>query len=114
MAMTPEKRVKKVVREQLDALGAYHFMPATGGYGKSGVPDIVGCFRGKFFAIECKAGAGKTTPLQEKALKDIWAAGGIQAVVNEANMHEIGWLLGAPRKNPQQLEIDFGDDDDLT
>lgn len=42
------KRVKEAVRKQLRSVGAYHFFPATGGYGKSGVPDIVGCFRGKF------------------------------------------------------------------
>ena len=56
MAMTPEAKVKKKVVEQLKALNAYYFFPATGGYGKSGVPDIVGCYKGKFFGIECKAG----------------------------------------------------------
>ena len=71
MAMTPEKRVKEAVRKQLRSVGAYHFFPATGGYGKSGVPDIVGCFRGKFFGIECKAGNNKPTPLQEKNLQEI-------------------------------------------
>ena len=56
MAMTPEAKVKKVVVKQLKELGAYYFFPATGGYGKSGVPDIVGCYKGMFFGIECKAG----------------------------------------------------------
>jgi hypothetical protein len=42
MAMTPEGKVKKKIVEQLKALGCYYFFPATGGYGKSGVPDIVG------------------------------------------------------------------------
>ena len=55
MAMTPEAKVKKKVAEQLRALKAYYFYPVTGGYGKSGVPDIVGCYNGKFFGIECKA-----------------------------------------------------------
>ena len=40
MAMTPEAKVKKKIVEQLKALGCYYFFPATGGYGKSGVPDI--------------------------------------------------------------------------
>ena len=52
MAMTPEAKVKKVVSKQLKELGAYYFYPATGGYGRSGVPDIVGCYRGMFFGIE--------------------------------------------------------------
>ena len=40
MAMTPAK-VKKKVAEQLRPQ-RYYFYPVTGGYGKSGVPDIVG------------------------------------------------------------------------
>ena len=54
--MTPEAKVKRVITNQLKELGAYYFYPATGGYCRSGVPDIVGCYRGRFFGIECKAG----------------------------------------------------------
>jgi hypothetical protein len=36
--MTPEAKVKRVITNQLKALGAYYFYPATGGYGRSGVP----------------------------------------------------------------------------
>ena len=49
--MTPEAKVKKKVVEQLKKLGAYYFYPMTHGYGKSVVPDIVGCFESKFFGI---------------------------------------------------------------
>ena len=89
MAMTPEAKVKKIVVKQLKELGAYYFFPATGGYGKSGVPDIVGCYRGRFFGIECKAGKNKPTALQEKNLTDISIAGGISMVVNEENMDDV-------------------------
>lgn len=93
MAMTPEAKVKKVVVQQLKDLGAYYFYPVTGGYGGSGVPDIVGCINGIFFGIECKAGRNKPTPLQLKNLKDIETAGGIALVVNEENMRDIAQLL---------------------
>lgn len=93
MAMTPEAKVKKVVAQQLRELKAYYFYPATGGYGRSGVPDIVGCYKGKFFGIECKAGKNKPTALQEKNLKDITESNGIALVVNEANMRNITELL---------------------
>tara|TARA_R110000796_G_scaffold9801_2_gene33219 strand:+ start:69 stop:374 length:306 start_codon:yes stop_codon:yes gene_type:complete len=93
MARTPEAKVKKVVADQLKGLGAYYFYPATGGYGKSGVPDIVGCYQGKFFGFECKAGGNKVTALQEKNLKDIDEARGLALVINEENMHDIGYLL---------------------
>lgn len=93
MAMTPEAKVKKVVVQQLKDLGAYYFYPVTGGYGGSGVPDIVGCIDGIFFGIECKAVRNKPTPLQLKNLKDIETAGGIALVVNEENMRDIAQLL---------------------
>ena len=94
MATTPEAKVKKKVVDQLKALGAYYFYPVTGGYGASGVPDIVGCFKGKFFAIECKAGKNKPTPLQEKNINAIAAQGGAVLVVNEENMAGVtSWLL---------------------
>lgn len=94
MASTPEAKVKKVVVTQLKALGAYYFYPVTGGYGGSGVPDIVGCFKGKFFAIECKAGKNKPTPLQEKNIAAIRAQNGAAIVVNEDNMHEVtSWIV---------------------
>ena len=51
MAMTPEGKVKQVVGRKLKQLGAYYFFPATGGYGRSGVPDIIGCLDGMVFGI---------------------------------------------------------------
>ena len=93
MAATPEKKVKKCITDQLKKLGAYYFCPMSGGFGKSGVPDIIVCFRGYFVAIEAKAGKNTTTELQERNLKEIREAGGIAVVVNESNMHNITNLL---------------------
>ncbi len=91
--MTPEAKVKKVVVKQLRALGAYYFYPVTGGYGRSGVPDIVGCYQGKFFGIECKAGKNTPTPLQQINLDDIEKQKGIALIVNEKNMHSVRDLI---------------------
>lgn len=93
MAMTPEKRVKSAVVKQLKELGAYYFYPVTGGYGASGVPDIVGCYYGRFFAFECKAGKNKPTALQQKNIDQIETMKGIVAVINEENMHEVRCIL---------------------
>ena len=87
--MTPEAKVKKKVREVLKALGAYYVMPITGGYGNSGAPDFVVCFNSGFIGIECKAGKGKTTALQEKNLAQIRSAGGLAIVINEENINEL-------------------------
>ena len=89
MTMTPEAKVTKKVVAQLKEMGAYYFYPVTGGYGVSGVPDIVGCYRGMFFGIECKAGSNKPTPLQDKNLTDIKKQRGIAVVINEKNIDGI-------------------------
>jgi hypothetical protein len=93
MAATPESKVKKVVTQHLKALGAYYFYPVTGGFGASGVPDIVGCYHGHFFGIECKAGKNKPTDLQLKNLQDIKNNGGIAVVINEENMNDVPSIL---------------------
>jgi Holliday junction resolvase len=74
-------------------MGAYYFYPATGGYGSSGVPDIVCCLNGRFIGIECKAGKGKTTALQDKNLHEIREAGGTALVVNEENVDQLTKIL---------------------
>ena len=95
--MTPEGKVKARVKKILDSIGAYYFMPATGGYGRSGVPDIVGCLNGVFFAIECKANGGKPTALQLREIDRINAVGGFAIVVDEDNaelLESLPKLLG--------------------
>ena len=94
MAMTPEAKVKKKCVAYLKSIGAYYFFPATGGYGKSGVPDIVGCYKGKFFGIECKAGTNKPPELQKLQLKLLADAGVIAMVINENTLHSMEYLLG--------------------
>ena len=89
MADTPEKKVKNKVVAILKAYGAYYFYPVTGGYGMSGVPDIVGCMNGRFIAIECKAGKNKPTELQQQNLDRIKGCGGYALVINEDNTHEV-------------------------
>jgi hypothetical protein len=93
MASGPEVKVKRLVVAQLKALGAYYFYPVMGGYGASGVPDIVGCYKGRFFGIECKAGKNRPTDLQKKNLEQIIGAGGLALVVNEDNVAKVAELL---------------------
>jgi hypothetical protein len=86
MALTPEKKVKNKVVQILKQYEAYYFFPATYGMGRSGVPDIICCYRGCFIGIECKAGSNKPTPLQERELTAIKEAGGLSCVLNESNL----------------------------
>jgi hypothetical protein len=91
--MTPEKKVKAKVVNVLKGYGAYYFYPVAGGYGAAGIPDIVGCYNGRFFAIECKAGKGKTTALQDKNIAQIHGQAGYAIVVNEDNISDVDKLM---------------------
>jgi Holliday junction resolvase len=84
--MTPEAKVKANVKKILTKYGVYYINPSTGGYGSSGAPDIVACYKGVFIGIECKANGNLPTALQNKNLDDIKQCGGIAMVVNETNI----------------------------
>ena len=85
MASTPEKKVKDKVVSILKSEGVYYFFPATHGFGRSGVPDIVCCVDGAFLAIECKAGGNKPTTLQTREIDAIRNNKGVAIVVDEKN-----------------------------
>lgn len=100
MAQTPEGKVKTAVKKILDTQGVYHFSPAANGYGRVGVPDIICCVDGYFLAIECKAGKGKTTALQDRELAAITAAGGAAAVVHEDSVDIVSSLIWGLKSRP--------------
>jgi hypothetical protein len=89
MAITPEKKVKQKVVKVLDEIGAYYFYPVSGGYGASGVPDVVACFKSRFIGIECKAGKNVPTALQLKNLAQITKNGGYSLVIHENNIDDL-------------------------
>lgn len=94
---TPEKKVKDKVVKILKEFGAFYFYPVSGGYGTSGVCDIVVCYRGKFIGIECKAGSNMPTALQAKIINQIQSAGGMAVVIREDNIEFVRTLLEGVR-----------------
>jgi len=92
--VTPEGKVKQKVKKYLTEMGCYYAMPATGGYGLSGTPDFLVCYRGMFVAIECKAGKNVPTALQLAALDRITGAGGLALVIDESNVDDLKELFG--------------------
>jgi len=85
MGMTPEGKVKKKVKEYLVSIGAWYYMPVSNGMGRSGCPDILICYKGRFMAFETKA-PGKlknTTPNQDREIAGINKAGGMAIVVDD-------------------------------
>ena len=83
MAATPESKVKKACVAVIEHFGAHYFFPPANGYGRAGILDIIVCYKGKFLAVECKAGYNKLTALQEREIEAIHKAGGTALVIRE-------------------------------
>lgn len=90
---TPEAKVKAKVKKILDDIGAYHFSPMTAGFGMSGVPDIIACYKGRFIGIECKAGKNEPTLLQKHNIREIERNQGLAIVINEDNIEALLTLV---------------------
>ena len=92
MATTPEGKVKNEIKKILKEYGdrVYWFMPAMGGFGKSGVPDFIICAGGYFIGVEVKYDKVKNPPteLQVKNLLGIYSAGGASMVADKDNLDE--------------------------
>ena len=93
MADTHEKKVKRKVMARLEKMRAYIVTPMTGGFGNSGVPDVLCCYKGRFIGIECKANGGKATALQIHNLISIEIAGGIALLINESNVDDLTKMI---------------------
>lgn len=77
-----ESTFKAKVIEFLKTMNrCWFFKVWGGGFQRAGIPDIVGCLNGKFFALELKSDSGKPTPLQLYTLGLINKAGGFTMVV---------------------------------
>ena len=110
---TPESKVKSAVVKILKDHGVYYFFPATHGYGRSGVPDIICCFDGEFLALEIKAGNNKPTALQEREMNRIFDAGGHAHVINEDEVAILDEWITLRRENKQSTKRIFKSHDKL-
>lgn len=87
MAATPENKVKAAIKQYLKAKGAWFCMPMGTGFGSSGIPDFLACYRGYFLAIEAKAPGKRnnTTDLQKMQIAGICEHGGRAVVIDDVS-----------------------------
>ena len=77
-----EKDIVNAIMKYLRSLPSCFCWKEHGGmYGTAGIPDIIACVDGRFYAFEVKTAMGKATPLQSATLRKITAAGGVAAIV---------------------------------
>lgn len=97
MAQTPEGAVKAKIKSWLKARNIWYSMPIGSGFGKSGVPDFLCCWDGRFLAIEAKAPGKRsnTTVMQDNEIIGIHKAGGMAIVVDDVSqLDELEVRLG--------------------
>lgn len=56
-----------------------------GMYGTAGIPDIIACVDGRFYAFEVKTETGKATELQKATIRKIQRAGGMAVIVRSVS-----------------------------
>ena len=81
-----EKDIVAKIKAYLKTVPRCFFWKEHGGqYGTAGIPDIIACIEGHFFAFEVKTEKGKPTALQTVTIRKILEAGGTAAVVRSVD-----------------------------
>ncbi len=83
--MSEKELVAKILRYLKTVPGCFAWKTHGGMYGTAGLPDIVCCIDGRFYAFEVKTPEGKLTKLQEATIRKILACGGNASVVRSVD-----------------------------
>lgn len=89
MSQKPETKFRAKVRPRLDAI-ENSWWESIQQKTINGTPDIIGCIKGRFIAIELKASEKSVvSPLQKHKLEEIVKAGGISHILHPGNCEEV-------------------------
>lgn len=85
--------VKRLLTHLRETHGAFAFKTHGGMFSVAGIPDVIACYHGRFFAFEAKRQkGGVTTKLQRYIIEKIRDAGGVAEVVT--TLEEVDLCLG--------------------
>lgn len=82
---TSESKVQASIVRYLKSLGSDCWYVKTITSNARGVPDLIVCYNGFFFAFEVKSETGRASVLQEYNLEKIQNAGGRCCIVRSVN-----------------------------
>ena len=97
--MGPEKQFENKIKSIIRKAGGFCFKywGGSASNGKvftiKGLPDIMGCIRGRFVGIEVKSETGKPSDIQLERLEEIRHAGGIGIVAYPQEEDLITWMI---------------------
>ncbi|NLX82905.1 MAG: VRR-NUC domain-containing protein [Clostridiales bacterium] len=83
--MTEKDIVQSILRYLKTVPDCFAWKTHGGMYGTAGIPDIIACVEGRFFAFEVKTATGKATPLQKATLQKILASSGTAEIVRSVD-----------------------------
>ena len=83
--------VRAILRYRKSVSICFCWKELGGLYGTAGIPDVIACIGGRFFAFEVKTEEGKATALQESVLRKIQKCGGIAAIVRSVEEVKECW-----------------------
>lgn len=83
MAKKPESRLQQRIRKALEEeVGGWWVKIHGGPFQDAGIPDLIGCVEGRFFALEVKCEDGRVSSIQTVTMDKIRRKGqGVAAVV---------------------------------
>lgn len=91
--MGEEKKFEEKVKALLKERGAWFLKTWGGGFQRSGIPDLLICYKGSFIAIELKAEKGVVSALQDRELRLIRDAGGMGFIARPSHYEDLVHLL---------------------
>lgn len=84
MAKKPESRLQRRIRDRLEKeVGGWWFKVWGGPFQAAGIPDLLGCVDGIFFAFEVKMPGETPSELQKLVMRDMKRKGGAVVAVVE-------------------------------
>lgn len=108
--MTPEGKVKRWIRDQLEQLlpGCVLYKPLGGPFGKAGEPDIQVTYGGCKGVIEAKVEDAEPTPLQWKRLRDYANAGALAMVIRGKDLNRLQYFAMLMKERAECLKHILG------
>jgi len=81
-----ETALVQSIKKYLATLPECFFWKEHGGqYDTAGIPDIIVCYKGRFYGLEAKVGRNQPTKLQAATIEQIRRAGGTASVVRSVD-----------------------------
>lgn len=77
----PEKTFENKIKKYFSERGAWVLKTWSNGIQRSGVPDLLICYKGRFIALEVKAEHGRPSELQIYNIEKLKEAGAIARII---------------------------------